>query len=312
MRSAEYMIALGGDVRLAAQELVDAPEGSVTEVPRDAFIEFCGRVEKLAEEEIADRFGLSPGDAETLVPALLVYRALLLETSAKGITVPPASLRDGLLADLAAPPGVGLPGRPGGLQPAGAGERGSAGREVPPRRRARAGRWRISPRGCSTNSTPSTGSTPATGCCSRSPRCCTTSACSSGLRAHHKHAQYLIQASEIFGLSSDDRAIIANVARYHRRGLPQQSHLPYMALDRTERVRVNKLAAMLRIANALDAEHSQKVQDLRVRAADGAWLLEVQGIGDLAMERMKVEARADLFHDVFGRSLSWRGAGVQS
>jgi hypothetical protein len=38
----------------------------------------------------------------------------------------------------------------------------------------------------------------------------------------------------------------------------------------------------------------------------------VQGIGDLAMERMKVEARADLFHEVFGRLLSWRGAGVQS
>jgi len=59
-------------------------------------------------------------------------------------------------------------------------------------------------------------------------------------------------------------------------------------------------------------EHSQKVQDLHMKAADGAWLLEVQGVGDLAMERMKVEARADLFHDVFGRSLSWRGAGVQS
>ncbi|MFO7694497.1 MAG: hypothetical protein R6V57_15535, partial [Vicinamibacterales bacterium] len=110
MRSAEYMIALGGDVRLAAQELVDAPEGSVSEVPRDAFIEFCGRVEKLAEEEITDRFGLSPGDAEALVPALLVYRALLLETSATGITVPPASLRDGLLADMAAPTGAGGPG----------------------------------------------------------------------------------------------------------------------------------------------------------------------------------------------------------
>jgi hypothetical protein len=41
-------------------------------------------------------------------------------------------------------------------------------------------------------------------------------------------------------------------------------------------------------------------------------VLEVQGIGDLAMERMTVDARADLFQDVFGRALSWRGAGVQS
>jgi exopolyphosphatase/guanosine-5'-triphosphate,3'-diphosphate pyrophosphatase len=84
-----------------------------------------------------------------------------------------------------------------------------------------------------------------------------------------------------------------------------------MALDRTERVRVNKLAALLRIANALDAEHVQKVRDVRVTPSDGAWLLEVTGLGDLAMERAEVQARADLFQEVFGRSLAWRGAGVQ-
>ena len=65
-----------------------------------------------------------------------------------------------------------------------------------------------------------------------------------------------------------------------------------MALDRTERVRVNKLAAILRIANALDAEHVQKVRDVRVTPSDGAWLLEVTGLGDLAMERAEVQARA--------------------
>ncbi len=151
MRSAEYMIALGGDVRLAAQELVDAPEGGLREVPRDAFIEFCGRVEKLAEEDIVDRFGLSPGDAETLVPALLVYRALLLETSAQGITVPPASLRDGLLADMAASTAASTARQPRGLRPAGAGQRRGAGREVPLRRRARAGGGPPRRAGCSTN-----------------------------------------------------------------------------------------------------------------------------------------------------------------
>ena len=311
MRSAEYMIALGGDVRLAAQELVDAPEGRLTEVPRDAFIEFCGRVEKMAEEEIADRFGLSPGDAEVLVPALLVYRALLLETSATGITVPPTSLRDGLLADMAAPSDEG---RPGGLA--------DFGRQVLASAEALGEKYRhdvVHARAVALLAARLFDELQDEhGLDARDRLLLEVAALLHNigvfvsLRAHHKHAQYLIQASEIFGLSSDDRAIIANVARYHRRGLPQQSHLPYMALDRTERVRVNKLAALLRIANALDAEHSQKVQDLHVKAADGTWLLEVQGVGDLAMERLKVEARADLFHEVFGRVLSWRGAGVQS
>ena len=38
------------------------------------------------------------------------------------------------------------------------------------------------------------------------------------LRGHHKHSLYLLQASEIFGLSRDDMQIVGNIARYHRRG----------------------------------------------------------------------------------------------
>ena len=45
--------------------------------------------------------------------------------------------------------------------------------------------------------------------------------------------------------------------------MPQKSHLPYMALDRETRVVVNKLAAILRLANALDADHLQKVKDVK-------------------------------------------------
>ena len=63
------------------------------------------------------------------------------------------------------------------------------------------------------------------------------------LRGHHKHSMYLLQASEIFGLSRDDMQIVGNIARYHRRGTPQKSHPEFMRLDRDERVRVTKLAA---------------------------------------------------------------------
>ena len=42
-----------------------------------------------------------------------------------------------------------------------------------------------------------------------------------------------------------------------------------LALDRQDRLIVNKLAAILRVANALDAEHLQKVRDLRLVRDDG-------------------------------------------
>jgi exopolyphosphatase/guanosine-5'-triphosphate,3'-diphosphate pyrophosphatase len=130
------------------------------------------------------------------------------------------------------------------------------------------------------------------------------------LRAHHKHAQYLLEASQIFGLSNEETAIVSNIARYHRRGMPQQSHLPYVALDRNDRLIVNKLAAILRVANALDAEHLQKVRDLRLLRRDKAWILEIEGAGDLTMELLASTARADLFVETFGRELVIRPAGV--
>ena len=70
------------------------------------------------------------------------------------------------------------------------------------------------------------------------------------LRAHHKHSQYILAASQIFGLSDDETAIVANIARYHRARPAAGSHLPYIALDRSDRLVVNKLAAILRVANA--------------------------------------------------------------
>jgi exopolyphosphatase/guanosine-5'-triphosphate,3'-diphosphate pyrophosphatase len=130
------------------------------------------------------------------------------------------------------------------------------------------------------------------------------------LRAHHKHSQYILAASQIFGLSNEETAIVANIARYHRRGAPQTSHVPYVALDRQDRLLVNKLAAILRVANALDAEHAQKVRDLRIVRRASTWLLELEGTGDLTMELLAASARADMFVETFGRQLIVQTAGV--
>jgi len=129
------------------------------------------------------------------------------------------------------------------------------------------------------------------------------------LRGHHKHAQYILSVSEIFGLSRDDMAIISNIARYHRRAGPNKSHLPYMALDSDARVLVNKLGAILRVANALDADHLQKVRGVRVLREDEQWVLEVDGGGDLTLERLAALARADMLTEVFGSKVGFREAG---
>ncbi len=129
------------------------------------------------------------------------------------------------------------------------------------------------------------------------------------LRGHHKHAQYILSAAEIFGLSREDMAVISNVARYHRRAMPNKSHPFFTSLDGATRVVVSKLSAILRVANALDADHLQKLREVKVLREADQWVLEVDGAGDLTIERLAALARADLLTEVFGHKVAFRAAG---
>ena len=111
-------------------------------------------------------------------------------------------------------------------------------------------------------------------------------------------------------VSNEETAIVSNIVRYHRRGLPQNSHLPFIALDRTDRMIVNKLGAIVRLVNALDAEHAQKVRDARLVRQGLTWILELDGDGDLTMEQLAATARSDMFAEIYGRQLIVRPAGA--
>ena len=106
LRRVTHMVAMGGDVRFAASQILEAvADDDVREVGREAFLAFCDQVERLDEDQLVERFRLPDVEAETLVPSLLVYRALLSETRARKLVVSDASLRTGLLLDAADPGG---------------------------------------------------------------------------------------------------------------------------------------------------------------------------------------------------------------
>jgi len=300
------LAVIGGDVRFAASQILESEAGDgVRVITREAFLAFCDQVERLDEEQLVDRFRLPAVEAETLVPSLLVYRTLLLETTARRLFVADASLRTGALLDMAAP--------------------GSA-KDVEDQVLASADavghRFRFDRAHGRHVAMLATQLFDACrddhGLSERERLLLQVAALLHdigvyvSLRAHHKHSQYLLASVQIFGLSDDETAIVSNIARYHRRALPQQSHLPYAALDRKDRLIVNKLSAILRIANALDAEHLQKVQALRLVRDTPTWILEVDGAGDLTMEQLAATARADMFIQTFGRALIVRPTSVRA
>lgn len=119
-------------------------------------------------------------------------------------------------------------------------------------------------------------------------------------RAHHKHSQYIITHSEIFGLGRLEVQTVALVARYHRQSGPKTSHTAYRQLPGPDRIRVAMLAAILRVADALDRSHSQRIRGLSAEISDNTLRLTLEGVADAAVERLAMQSKGEVFHDVFG------------
>jgi exopolyphosphatase / guanosine-5'-triphosphate,3'-diphosphate pyrophosphatase len=84
---------------------------------------------------------------------------------------------------------------------------------------------------------------------------------------HHQHSSYLIRNAELLHFEPDEIELIAQVVRAHRKQVPKSNAPELQALPTAERGYVRRLAALLRIADALDRTHSGVVIDLRVRVA---------------------------------------------
>ena len=132
------------------------------------------------------------------------------------------------------------------------------------------------------------------------------------LRQHrsgvHEHTYRLIAHAQLDGYTPREREIVALVARFHRRTGPKKRHRAWAALAREDRQTVRRLAALLRIADALDRRHSQRVKEVRCRATKGHVRLTLISNLDLGVEQHAAEAKASLFHKVFNREISFNAA----
>jgi exopolyphosphatase/guanosine-5'-triphosphate,3'-diphosphate pyrophosphatase len=127
-------------------------------------------------------------------------------------------------------------------------------------------------------------------------------------RSMHKHSMYLIRNSELFGLSKKDLLLVALIARYHRRASPQPTHDGFASLPRDERVAVAKLAAILRVAIALDDSRSQRIRKLSCEVRDDRLLVLVDDVEDLSLEQLAIKEGGVLFEETYGLQVVIRRA----
>lgn len=124
-------------------------------------------------------------------------------------------------------------------------------------------------------------------------------------RSHHKHSEYIISSLNLFRLTEEEIKIIACVARYHRKAPPMRSHLLYSSLSLDKQIIVQKLSALLRIANALDRSHKQKIEKLEVRLNKKQDISLIAYAKDnIVSEKLSFLEKKELFEEISGNQLS--------
>lgn len=289
------LIAIGGDIRFAARQLLgEWDPDTLARLDVSGLQALVPQVLRRSVDELVQRFGISFAEAETLGPALLTYLMLARGFELDQILVSGTNLRDGLLHDMAAREGWTAEFRNQIVRSAISLGRKFEFDETHARHVAHLAsklffalseehqldhRYEVvlfvaallHEVGMFVN-----------------------------VQSNHKHAMYLIRNSEIFGLSRQDLLIVALLARYHRRAFPQPSHEGYGTLDRDQRVIVAKLAAILRLAIALDESRSGRIKEVRCRRERDRMVIQVPAVDDVSLEQLAMRQNAGLFEEVFG------------
>ncbi len=127
-----------------------------------------------------------------------------------------------------------------------------------------------------------------------------------GHRNHHKHSYYLIRNGELKGFDEQEIEVIANVARYHRKGRPKKAHYSFQNLRKEHRKPARKLSVLLRIANALDRTHYGVVESVECVLSDDRVELRVRSGQDAELELWTAERQAEVFEKEFAAGLTVR------
>lgn len=111
---------------------------------------------------------------------------------------------------------------------------------------------------------------------------------------------HIIMETEIIGLSAAEREIIANVVRFNTQDFVYYNQISeYSSITRDAYLLIAKLTAILRIANALDRSHKQKIQDPVISIKNNKLVIVVHTDEDLTIEKGFFPHKAEFFKEVF-------------
>ena len=96
-----------------------------------------------------------------------------------------------------------------------------------------------------------------------------------GQKKHHRRSATMILERGVPGLDDRELLIVAAIARYHRKAMPDPEHEIYGDLDVDEQEVVRWCSSILRVADGLDRAHDDAVSTVRARVSEGTIELAV-------------------------------------
>jgi exopolyphosphatase/guanosine-5'-triphosphate,3'-diphosphate pyrophosphatase len=117
---------------------------------------------------------------------------------------------------------------------------------------------------------------------------------------HYINSNYIINNTDIIGLSENDRKLIGLIVKYQSYLLPSEKDEEYAGLSVVEKISVSKLAAIMRIADALDKNYKQKFKSIKIKSKKKNIIIEVESKSNAYIEQIKFNEYKDFFKEVFG------------
>lgn len=289
-------VAVGPDAQTLAKNCGKEIGPKLWQIGRQQFSAFTDEVQSYSAEECVLKFKISYNEAKTFAIALMIYKFFLQFTQAEHLLVPNTNIRESLILSVIQQPNQEL--------------QGNFFAQIAASAWNLARRYRVDEQHAEAVRLVSLklfdGLKDELGLAAESRILLEVAAILHdigmfiGADDHHLHSSYIISNSDIFGLGRDQIDMISQVA-YGHRGKTSPRDLPHFARqERESRVTVLKLTALLRIADALDRGHGQKIQDFTIDFHSDTLIIRCAGAHSLALEQRALEEKATVFEAVFG------------
>lgn len=295
----QRFIAVGSDATLVAINAGKPISTFLWSIDRAAFDSFVDEIQEYSVDECVARFKISYNDAQAMHVSLLIYKMFIHMTNVQTIIVPETNIRDGLIVNKLGEPSEEL--KDEFFQQIKASAMSLLRKYHGDEEHAERVRWYSlkfyeALFGGTVDE-------------DRSRLLLELAAILHDIGIfirmdeHNLHSEYIIRHSEIFGITHTENVILSIIAKYHRGKAQPQDNEQFQILSRSDRMKILKLTAILRVSDALDRGHGKTFEDFSVEINGDSLIVRTKGSKNIALERLALKEKDSLFESVFGYKL---------